>query len=65
MADKLASLGYLVLIPDLFSGDAAPDRSVRSKDWSFDEWLGRHGPEVAQPIVDAVLKGVRDGFSMI
>ena len=43
-------------MPDLFSGDAVPEDFLnRPGEYDVMGWLGRHGPETWEPIVDAVV----------
>ncbi|KAL7267453.1 hypothetical protein RUND412_009964 [Rhizina undulata] len=60
IADQFAAHGYLTIMPDLFQGDPIllPE-SIRPAGWDFHEWLSRHSPEVAQPVVDKVLAAIK------
>ena len=47
-------------MPDLFSGDAVPEDFLhRPGEYDVMAWLGRHGPETWEPIVDAVVAALK------
>ena len=47
-ADKFASAGYMVFVPDILFGDAiSSDKPI-----DRDAWFQRHSPEVTKKIVD-------------
>lgn len=63
MADNLAAHGYLVIVPDQFSGDAVnPVVSERPPGFVLSEWLKEHGPDVVQPIIDRVYDAIKSEF---
>ncbi|AJO95673.1 BBF_HP2_G0000260.mRNA.1.CDS.1 [Saccharomyces cerevisiae] len=51
-ADKFASAGYMVFVPDILFGDAiSSDKPI-----DRDAWFQRHSPEVTKKIVDGFMK---------
>lgn len=48
-------------MPDLFSGDPAPESILTNGMGNFDimAWAGKHGPDATDPIIEAVLKEMR------
>ena len=67
IADQFAANGYPTYVPDLFNGD--PVQINRSPGFDLQKWLkgaaggGQgpgHGPEQTDPIVDAVIKHLRE-----
>lgn len=55
VADKYAEQGYYVVVPDIFYGEA------REFGAGFlEEWIPRHGPAQTDPIVDEVVKYIKD-----
>ncbi|CAN9327351.1 unnamed protein product [Alternaria alternata] len=67
-ADKYASEGYLVVMPDQFDNDPAPNtlESVKLrtaegiKSFMIDMWLARHTPEKVLPLLHKVVEGARE-----
>lgn len=51
LADSLASNDYLVVVPDLFNGDAIPYEKLEAG-LNLTEWLQVHSP----PAIDAIVK---------
>ncbi|KAJ5191046.1 uncharacterized protein N7498_010031 [Penicillium cinerascens] len=60
IADQFAAAGYFVVMPDLFSGDAVPLN--RPEGFSIMDWLKNHLPAQTEPIIDAVLKEMRENL---
>lgn len=48
-------------MPDLFKGDPVPESLLTTGFGNFDlmAWVGKHGPDVTDPIIDGVLKEMR------
>ncbi|KAJ4789522.1 alpha/beta-Hydrolases superfamily protein [Rhynchospora pubera] len=63
LADKVATSGFFVLVPDFFHGDPATPEILKN---SSDEWLEKHGMakgfEEAKPVIQALRE---KGFSAI
>ncbi|KAG0636559.1 Alpha/Beta hydrolase protein [Tuber brumale] len=82
-ADHFAREGYLVVMPDLFNGDSAPNAAAVTahtenadlletikfkaaegiKGFMIDMWLARHTPENTMPIIEKVLKAVKETYA--
>ncbi|KAJ5776254.1 uncharacterized protein N7511_001265 [Penicillium nucicola] len=58
IADQFASKGYFVVMPDLFNGDIVPLN--RPEGFNIMEWLKNHLPQQTEPIIDAVIKEMRE-----
>ncbi|KAF2854855.1 alpha/beta-hydrolase [Plenodomus tracheiphilus IPT5] len=58
LADSLASNGYLVLLPDLFAGDAISD-AEREAGLNLTEWRALHPPEAIDAVIKTTLGYVR------
>lgn len=61
IADNFADQGYLAVMPDLFHGDAVLELLPEGYP-PFEEWVTRHGPETVDPVVEAILEGMRGGL---
>lgn len=59
----MAAAGYFVVAPDLFNGDPVPDDALE-KGFNFGPWLGRHGPDVTDPIIAGTIKAMREEYSV-
>jgi len=48
-------------MPDLFNGDPVPESVLTDgfKDFDLMAWVGKHGPDVTDPIVNSVLQEMR------
>ncbi|KAJ5090074.1 hypothetical protein N7532_008758 [Penicillium argentinense] len=60
IADQFTSKGYLVVMPDLFNGDTVGIN--RPEGFQIMEWVKNHLPPQTQPIIDAVLKEMRENM---
>ncbi|KAJ9490154.1 hypothetical protein VN97_g3103 [Penicillium thymicola] len=60
IADQYAANGYFVVMPDLFKGDPVPMDHPES--FSVMDWLQGHLPQHTDPIINEVLKEMRDSF---
>lgn len=58
LADSLASNDYLVVMPDLFNGDAIPLGSLEAG-LNLTGWLAKHGPEEIDRIVGETVEYMR------
>ncbi|KAK9448823.1 dienelactone hydrolase [Limtongia smithiae] len=66
LADDFAAQGYYVIVPDLFNGDAIPwmpFSELAGGGFDLGTWLGKHGLEVTEPIVEKVLGHIKEDFS--
>ncbi|KAK9463360.1 dienelactone hydrolase family-domain-containing protein [Lipomyces oligophaga] len=64
IADDFAEQGYLVLVPDILKGDPVPwDYFDKLQDFDLGTWLTKHPKEVTEPIVEAVLAGIKADYS--
>ncbi|PYH43882.1 dienelactone hydrolase family protein [Aspergillus saccharolyticus JOP 1030-1] len=57
IADQFAAAGYLVVMPDLFSGDSVPLN--RPEGFQIMEWAQGHQPPHTDPIIETVLQHIR------
>ncbi|KAI9932732.1 hypothetical protein ASPWEDRAFT_144852 [Aspergillus wentii DTO 134E9] len=60
IADEFAENGYLVVIPDLFKGDALTHSAVEAGKVDLPAWLGNHQTSHVDPIVESTLKYVKE-----
>lgn len=60
IADHFAAAGYLVVMPDLFNGDTVPLN--RPEGFNIMDWVKNHLPVQTEPIIDAVLKEMRENL---
>ncbi|KAJ6072864.1 hypothetical protein N7467_010949 [Penicillium canescens] len=60
IADQFASKGYFVMMPDLFNGDVVPIN--RPEGFSIMDWVKNHLPFQTEPIIDTVLKAMRENL---
>ncbi|OOQ82259.1 dienelactone hydrolase family protein [Penicillium brasilianum] len=60
IADQFAAKGYFVVMPDLFNGDAVPLN--RPEGFNVMDWVKNHLPPQTDPIIDAVLKEMRESL---
>ncbi|XP_078149013.1 endo-1,3;1,4-beta-D-glucanase-like isoform X1 [Carex rostrata] len=65
IADKVATSGFYVVVPDFLHGDPATPETMETQT-SIDEWINKHkmeqGFEEAKPVIEALKK---KGFSAI
>lgn len=54
----MAKAGYLVVMPDLFSGDPVPSDALE-KGFDFPPWLGKHLPDITDPLIEKTIKAMR------
>lgn len=60
LADKVASAGYYVVVPDLLHGDPLTPES------SIQDWLNNHAPEQAVGLVKPVIQALKEkGISKV
>ncbi|KAF7298817.1 Dienelactone hydrolase endo-1,3,1,4-beta-D-glucanase [Mycena indigotica] len=62
---RLTSLFNKTIVPDLFDGNPAPTDAFDPKPegvapFDFMSWLGQHGREVTRPIIDKVVKALKE-----
>ncbi|KAJ5594994.1 uncharacterized protein N7459_001202 [Penicillium hispanicum] len=60
IADQFAAKGYFVVMPDLFNGDTVPIN--RPEGFQIMDWVKNHLPLQTEPIIDAVLKEMRESL---
>ncbi|KAJ5612317.1 hypothetical protein N7510_005511 [Penicillium lagena] len=60
LADQFAAAGYFVVMPDLFTGDTVPLN--RPEGFNIMDWVKNHLPAQTEPIIDAVLKEMRENL---
>lgn len=60
IADQFAAKGYFVVMPDLFNGDTVPLN--RPEGFNIMDWVKNHMPLQTEPIIDAVLDGMRENL---
>ncbi|OBZ68229.1 Protein AIM2 [Grifola frondosa] len=60
LVDDFARCGYRTIMPDLFDGDAVPDVNLELLTAEFPAWLGKHGPDSLNTIVDKVVAALKD-----
>jgi dienelactone hydrolase len=64
VADDFAANGYLAIIPDLFNGDAVKLETFAAGKYDRVAWVSKHGPEDTDPIIDRVIKSLRDDLKI-
>ncbi|CAG7996215.1 unnamed protein product [Penicillium salamii] len=60
LADQFAARGYFVVMPDLFNGDVVPIN--RPEGFNIMNWVQNHMPPQTEPIIEAVLKDMRENL---
>ncbi|KAJ5905897.1 uncharacterized protein N7473_002813 [Penicillium subrubescens] len=60
IADQFAGQGYFVVMPDLFNGDTVPLN--RPEGFNIMDWVKNHMTLQTDPIIDAVLKEMRENL---
>jgi dienelactone hydrolase len=58
IADQYAANGYLTVMPDIFEGDPIPLN--RPAKFDINTWRQGHGVDKVDPIIEEVLKELRD-----
>ncbi|KAK2733725.1 hypothetical protein FQN57_001952 [Myotisia sp. PD_48] len=64
LADDFASSGYLTVMPDLFQGDQVGLNEIGTAAFDLFEWLGRHGAEKVDPVIEAAVKYIRENLGI-
>ncbi|KAL1988386.1 hypothetical protein VTN96DRAFT_10069 [Rasamsonia emersonii] len=64
LADDFASNGYLTVVPDLFDGDQLPLDALETGKVNIQEWLGKHGTDKVDPIIEATIKHLREDLGI-
>jgi len=64
IADDFAANGYLAIIPDLFNGDAVLPETFEAGKYDRAAWVPKHGPEQTDPVIDRVIKSLRDDLNI-
>ncbi|EME79812.1 uncharacterized protein MYCFIDRAFT_167590 [Pseudocercospora fijiensis CIRAD86] len=66
LADRLAQSGYLVVMPDLFRGDAVPAEALSDPNSTFDltAWRSRHPQSQIEGIIESAINTVRKDFKI-
>ncbi|KAF8422679.1 Alpha/Beta hydrolase protein [Tirmania nivea] len=60
-ADIFASEGFLVIMPDPFDGDPAPNTPTFNKE-EIEMWLARHTEGKTMPIVEKTVKAIKEAY---
>jgi dienelactone hydrolase len=60
LADEFAANGYFVVMPDMFNGDSVPLN--RPEGFNIMDWVKNHSPIQTEPIIDMVLKEMRESL---
>lgn len=60
IADEFAAKGYFVLMPDMFNDDSVPLN--RPEGFNIMDWVKNHSPVQTEPIIDSVLKEMRENL---
>jgi len=63
LGDSLAANNYLVVMPDLFDGDAIPLGSLEAG-LNLTDWLAEHSPPVIDSIVQTTIDYMRDDLGI-
>ncbi|KAF9054718.1 dienelactone hydrolase endo-1,3,1,4-beta-D-glucanase [Panaeolus papilionaceus] len=65
LVDDFAANGFKTIAIDYFSGDPAPaDGMHPGSTWDIMKWFPKHGSDVTRPIIDKVIKGLKEqGFT--
>jgi len=58
LADSIAKAGYLVVLPDLFKGDAIPLQTPE-RGLNLTEWFSRHPTAEIDSIIESTIKYIR------
>ncbi|KAF3396167.1 hypothetical protein F1880_007281 [Penicillium rolfsii] len=64
LADDFAANGYLAVLPDIFNGDQMDIGDFEAGRIDIPEWISRHGTEVTDPIIDAVINHLREDMGV-
>jgi hypothetical protein len=64
LADQFAANGYLAVLPDLFNGDQLDVGDVEAGKVDFPTWIGKHGIETVEPVVEATIKHLREDLGV-
>lgn len=64
LADAFAAEGYLAVVPDLFSGDAATFEAVRAGKFDLQNWISQHTTAQIDPIVASVIHYLRQELAL-
>jgi len=64
LADDFAANGYLAVLPDLFDGDQMDPGDFDAGKVDISAWLPRHGSDVVDAKVDAVIKHLREDLGV-
>jgi dienelactone hydrolase len=61
LGDSLAKAGYLVVMPDLFSGDVIPRDAMgaTAPNFNMTAWRAKHNVSVVDAIVESTIKAMR------
>ncbi|KAJ3973674.1 dienelactone hydrolase endo-1,3,1,4-beta-D-glucanase [Lentinula raphanica] len=60
LVDDFAANGFKTVMPDIFSGDAAPVTAFKpGSTFNLGEWFKSHGPEQTRPLIDKTIEGLK------
>ncbi|KFY81836.1 hypothetical protein V500_11041 [Pseudogymnoascus sp. VKM F-4518 (FW-2643)] len=60
VADSFAARGFLTVVPDLLDGDSLSTDDFDNKKIDLPAWLPKHLPDAVDPIVEKVIKHLRE-----
>lgn len=63
LADSFARAGYVVVAPDLFDGEPAPE-DLDQPGFNTTEFLAAHSPDVTDPIIAAAVQYMREDLGL-
>ncbi|KAJ5742485.1 uncharacterized protein N7511_011504 [Penicillium nucicola] len=64
LSDDFATNGYLVVLPDLLSGDQMDVGDFEAGKTDIPDWISRHGTDAADPIVQSTLDHMRENLGI-
>lgn len=63
LADSFARAGYLVLLPDIFNGDAIPG-DIPEGQLNLTGWFPNHQPQHVEPIIETTIDYLRSDLGV-
>jgi dienelactone hydrolase len=64
LADAFAAEGYVAVVPDLFSGDAATFDAVRAGNFVLQSWISQHTTAQIDPIIASIIHYLRQELAL-
>ena len=60
IADTFAQNGFKTVMPDILHNDPITEANLKDPNWSFQEWIPKHGPSTWESTVDNVVAALKD-----